>query len=218
MPLPNATVDFLKVTHYFSTPTRPVLSIQTYWSAAPSPSGVTDLTIVTVADDMHTLFGIVWAPLADSVCQLTKTRATWYGIADDGYHDGWSTGAALDGGITHPLAGSSDVGESDALPDWDALLIRRSTGKRQRQHRGRLFIPCIAEDVNKGGVLQNEHYSTANDLAAFLSTDQMAGPTSWHARHWNKKDNVLEPITQCLVNVNFTTRKDRRVRGLQLTT
>lgn len=217
MPIPNLTQNFLRITHYFTTPTRPVLSVQTFWSSSPSPAAITDALIKDIADEFHVAFGDVWKEVADSVCLMSKTRATYYGILDDGYYDAWSSVAAVEGSVVEPVAGASDLGESDALPDWDALLIRRVTGKRQREHRGRLFIPCIGEDVNSGGVLQPEYYVKANAIAAFIATDFTSAGVAWHGRHWNKKANELEVITQCLVNLNFTTRRDRKVRGLQLT-
>jgi len=215
--IPNATTDFLKITHYFSTPLARALSCATYWSSSPSTLAIDNTNIVTVASDFHDQFGDLWSDLADSVCSLTATRAQWYGVADDGYHAAYGNGAAVAGDKTIATA-SSDIGESDALPDWDALLITRNTDSRLRERRGRLFIPCLSEDFSKGGILQPEAFTAANALAAFVSNDQTAGPGTWHARHWNKKANTLHVVTQAKVMQTLTTRTDRKPRGLNLPT
>lgn len=215
--IPNATSDFLRLTLFFRTPTRPVLSVSHYLTSAPTGAVVDDSNIKNIANEAHSSFAEVWGPLADSVCAFTKCKAMWYGPADDGFHQAWSTVAEAPGEVVG-LEDASDIGESDALPDWDALLIAKNTGKRKRENRGRFFIPCVAEDASKGGVLQPEYFTKANDLAAWFGGDKTFDGITFHARHWNKKDNVLEVITQCQVMQTMTTRRDRRIVGLNIPT
>lgn len=215
--IPNATADFLKVVHFFQSPSRVPMSCATYWSSSPTLAAVDDANIILIANAAHSAFGALWADLADSVCELVATRATWYGQADDGFHQGWSTAGPVEGNI-EVLTASSDIGESDALPDHSALLIAKNTGSRLRERRGRLFIPCISEDANKNGYLQEELFAAANLLAAFVSSDQVFEGFTWHARHWNKKANTQHVVTQALVMRKLSHRIDRAPRGLNLPT
>lgn len=218
MALPNATVNFLWVRHYFESPNRKPMSISTYWSESPATAALaTQADIVAIANAMHGNFGSLWIELADSNCYITNTRATWYGAGDDGWWDGWSSSAALNGERIGADA-YTDIGESESLPDFAALLFSIRTDSRVKSKRGCRYIPGISETVQKNGFLQEEAYTDANALAAFIGGDQVIAGTTFHPRHWDRKNNLLVPIRQVYVMERLTHIDSRKSTSLNLPT
>jgi hypothetical protein len=118
------------------------------------------------------------------------------------------------------LQGSSGTGANPgslagtSVSDQNAVCIRKHTGTGGRQNRGRWFI----------GGMDSSAFSPADPdeltllvitplyqaLAAALSADQTLNGIVCHARHWDRKDNLLKPIVECRVSTRIASRDSRR--------
>jgi len=185
-------------------------SCSTYWEldGALSPS----FDHVEMVNDYQTQFGNYWKDLASTLNAIVLTQSIYR--SGTSYLDAHSTGAEIPGTVGDIPLG---VDTPAPLPSWDAILLQRRTGLAGRQHRGRLFIPGIDELLQNASFVEASAYVAVGALAAFLGSDQVFNATTFHARHWNRKNNALEVITAIRPVKELATRKDRQPKGPQLT-
>lgn len=130
-----------------------------------------------------------------------------------------STVAEIEGNVAVPV---DTLGAGpDVLPEELALIVRKITGQAGREHRGRIFIPGLHENVQESGTVEGEYIETCIDIAEKMTdpvavevTDDEGGApdldASYALRHYNRKGNILEPVVKCLVVETIGTRRDRR--------
>lgn len=99
--------------------------------------------------------------------------------------------------------------EIDGMPPETALVIRKLTGKAGRKNRGRLFIPCISEQIVHEGIVDSLNYIGVRQAIAALFEPIAVGAATYAPSHWNRVDNILVPITLMGANQFVRTRKDR---------
>jgi len=217
MAFPNATANWLALQYFISTPNRKGMSFTEYRTSSPAGAAIDGTTIKAVATAFHDTLGNLLKVLMDEKTQIVQCHARFRGITDDGVFDGWSANGIISG-TAIVTTDATDAEDAEIMPDYAALVIQRRTGKAGRNKYGRVFIPGITEDANANGFLQEEYYTGANAVAAFLSTDQTLGGSTWHARHWDRKTNSQEVVVQARVMQRLGTRRDRTPTGPNLPT
>lgn len=105
----------------------------------------------------------------------------------------------------------------DPMPDVTCLIIQKRTNTAGRQNRGRIFIPGISEDMHNDGIISEADplNETIHALTHFLSISHTWNSVVHNNRHLNKKENLLQPITQCRAMRRIGTRRDRAARTQQ---
>lgn len=218
MTLTFPTYECLRTTFFFQSPNR-IMTMPLYWQPDVDLSGMGADMILNLANGFFDVAAPVFAELVDNYCSIEKCRAEWWGKAGDGYWDAFSTSAAIPGERGGVADGEDIVAEVvNTLPDFNALVIQRRTGKQGRQNRGRVFMPCLSEYVQTNGQLDAGKFGVANDIASFISSDITVATFLFHARHFNRKEHKLEVITQARVLRTLSHRTDRAPRGLRLPT
>lgn len=97
----------------------------------------------------------------------------------------------------------------NTLPIQDCFEIRKLTGAAGRAKRGRYFFSGLSVDDVSNGLIENEISSPLLTLAGFLAADVHVGDRTVHWRHWDRKDNMLVPISNCTVVRRLVSRRDR---------
>lgn len=152
-------------------------------------------------------FAPLYALLLAEECSFSSVELTFYND-DNGVWEGASTNTEEEG--TDDLAA-----EEARLPDQDALIIQRRTNKVGRANRGRMFVSGIKELAVDGATLITsplagpDYKQFARDLASAYGSDKTIGGKTWHARHWNRKDDVMRVITHCRAMLHLGSRRDR---------
>jgi len=162
-------------------------------------------------------FGPAIAELLPDCHRFEKVEGTYFGAGGSGFVAA-STSAAVDGELTSPDSLTEDEaiegGSEDVMPDEAALIIQRRTGMRGRQNYGRLFLSGLSERINFAGQVTPDFHGLAKAVAALVPADMNVAAEDYtglmHARHWNRKDNILMPVTKAYVVGAIGTRKDRR--------
>lgn len=168
-------------------------SFTLYWAPASPLTDAFDLA--TEADSFFDYFGPHLANVISDQAQAIGCYLRYTNATVD--LEAFSTGVALDGTIS-----------GEELPIQDCIAIRRLTGKPGRSKRGRIFLSSISEESVQFNHLIGGHIATFQVLAADISADKTF-LTTWHARHWDRKNNVMEPITQAKVLLRTVSRRDR---------
>lgn len=210
---PAPTGSIATITTYMTTPQRMnPLSFTTYWNCATPLADYNAAQIL--ANEFHDDFGSQLR-----LCLTLSTSVLTHRVV---YRNGASFFDAYANPVDHPpLHGTAfdDTGAlaGDAiLPDQDALIIQRRTGISGRRHNGRIFVPFIWEQYANESFLNPDGAAIFHAIASYLGTDHTFAAGVIHARHWNKKDNVMEVVTNCRVMQNLGSRRDRAPRGLNL--
>lgn len=169
-----------------------------YWNCVTPPTSGFDVNAMCAS------FAAIYAPLYIACMQGNSAYGYTYGT--------WKDGATEFLGSSGAGAGPGTAG-GVGVSDQNAVVIQKKTGLAGRQNRGRYFIGGMSSlafaaanpDEVSGGLLP-----AYQALAAAYASDQTFGPSLVHARHWDRKDNVLRVITACLVGSRVASRDDRR--------
>lgn len=129
--------------------------------------------------------------------------------------------ATLPGAVDDTGDDISGIGNIDTLPDDVVLMIQLRTGQAGRPKRGRRFFSGMSEVIQNDGRIVNAHRAACTNLANSLNVDvatvglpTAGGTTDLHARHWDRKNNLLHPITKTYVMGCMMSRMNRRPRSL----
>lgn len=172
-----------------------------------------------IADAFHTHISGQFVDLMPDLHKLLRFEIKYYkGV--DGYIFANSTPAALNGQLTTPAPAGTGEGEDndedseDILPDEVSLVIQLKTGIGGRANQGRRFITGLSEKIQYAGEVTPDFYPKVLALAAKIKAPFnitiAAGTESMLPAHWNRKANVMKPVTACYVVNAMGTRRDRR--------
>jgi hypothetical protein len=196
-----------------------ILRSRTYWSSDTAPENETHLT--SIADAVFATFKPAYIAMMSDNYYFSRVECRWYGAGNTMFFANSSDGAAvgLIGSVNKPADGDEDsLASEDDMPLDNALVVQKKTGLRGRSNQGRLFIAGLSEKSFWRGELNQLFYVKAKALAAKVNTDINVANggynTTLHARHWNRKENVMRPITKVYVVKVVGSRMDRRPRGL----
>lgn len=201
-------------TKFFVQGTKKVMSFTAYWE---NDEGFTPTQAImeSIADNFYDEVKSLWANLASAAMYMQGCQAIYEKTTT--FWEAMSTGAIWPGSIAvDPL---DELG-GDLMPDHDALIIQRRTGKKGRNNAGRMFVPGIDEDVNRNGIVDPDHTGDADNLAAFFGADftipagEAAGLV-FHARHWDRKTPDLVPIIDARWVNLIGTRRDRQFKAMR---
>lgn len=170
--------------------------------------------VETIDWDTASLFNNVAQSLETTFAPLIKKiighTASWDGVEVhffDGAGGEWLGGA-------NALQGLGDVGNGDELlPNQDALIIRKITGKVGRQKRGRFFFGGLPQDADVEGLISDDtiagYVAATKDLALALHTTYLMSGVHWIPSHYDKKDDLLISVRDCAVMRALRSRRDR---------
>ncbi len=186
-----------------------------YYTGTPAPTTLAELRIIGNAIATH---------LFPSLADIYGSPTTISGIFCS-----WQTGSgsALEdittGVSTSGTAGGADEADEtstspDQLPPNTALIVKKLTGLPGPNKRGRWFFGGVSEEVQINGHVHPDFRNKVLAVCGAFASDvtvaasgTYAGGT-FHARHWDRKTNTLEPIAVCRADFAFGTRKDRTIR------
>lgn len=188
--LPN---NVLTVKFFVTHPHGQMTSILYYEPVAPP---ATPAHMVIIANDFLSQLATVLTAILAQNCSLIGTYARYKSAVLD--IEGYSTDA-----------GSAGDGDPDCLDAQTCAVVRRLTGKPGRSKRGRIFISGISEGDFSDGVMVPAKVATYQAVAAFFATDITANAVIHHARHWDRKNNVMEIVTHAKCLRRIGSRRDR---------
>jgi len=210
--LPDGTIRAILVTRTIRRPCHNILYYET--TVPPTRQRHID-AIAKGLDD-------AWRPVIraciTSETMYVTTQAYYHGASDAFFEAASTTGE--EAGL---VSGGSD-GDT-TLPDEVCMVWRKLTGLGGREDRGRMFLSGISETFNDEGLLngtgqvaaQGVRSGLPEDIGVSYTFDAENGETeadsfeaTLHARHWNRKDNVLRPIIGAQINTVLLSRRDRR--------
>jgi hypothetical protein len=186
------------------------MSVETFWE--PSTTYGDTPTFRTALNDFHTQFGNLLTSVVSNDAAIVMSHGRFY--SGSTVVEAFTSLAEIAGGGDGPTDGVAN--EINDLPEQDAAVIQRRTGLAGRQHSGRIFIPCIAESLQASGRIDAGDVAAFKNIAIFLGADVTVVGNVWHARHWNRKDNVLEVVTECRAMIELKSRRDRQRRTINL--
>lgn len=167
-----------------------------YWQPDTPPTTSTDM--IALANQVFAHYAPKYADLMASSCHFISVHVRYNAPTTD--IDGWSTAAVVDGVI-----------DEDAMPDEVVYEIQRRTGLTGRQNRGRIFISGAPVTANTEGLVHATFRTALIALAALIGPDQTFSAVGLcHARHWDRKDNVMRGVSQARAVGEFASRRDRR--------
>lgn len=214
MPQPPIPSSVLVADLCVRTPHR-MLRTRTYWTSDTAPENETQLTVI--ADAIKTAFTNALPNVLPDTNYFSRVECKWYG-AGNAFFFANSVAAEGPGLIDVPDGPSEDGGSEseDVMPDSTGVIIQKKTGKRGPSKQGRIFIGGIAEKTQYGGQIAEGYESYFKTLAGKFSADITINAggvnTVLHARHWDRKNNVMEPITKTYVVKGTTDLKRRKTK------
>jgi hypothetical protein len=175
----------------------------------PSLMSITFLQLQTWADAMHTAFGGEIDDIMDHEAMLARVEVRYVDINNVDITAN-STNAGIPGVMGDII---EDAGqELESLPPYATLNVRKITGYAGRQNRGRLFIPCISEQVQHDGILDTLNIAGAQEAISNLVNPPMLEGEALKPIHWNREEGIaVEILSLQIVNV-LGTRRDRRYK------
>lgn len=216
MPAPAIPANVLVADLVIRT-NRKMLRSRLYYTSDTPPDDETDLTVI--ADQVKVHFTPSLPNLLPTLNYFSRVECRWYG-AGSAFFFANSTAAEGAGLISSPMDSSEDGGSEteDVMPDGSAIIIQKKTGKRGPSKQGRLFIGGIAEAVNFAGEVTPGLVATTKVLAGKVAADITINTggvvTVLHARHWDRKNNIMEPITKTYVVKGLADLNRRRAKIL----
>lgn len=129
--------------------------------------------------------------------------------------------AIAPGGLLDDGSETAGLTIADQMPDDVVLMVQIRTGQAGRSKRGRRFFSGIGERIQNSGKIVDDHYPSITTFANSLNSDvtnislpTAGGAGTAHARHWDRKNNLLHPITKTYVLGCMMSRMDRRPKLL----
>lgn len=183
----------------YSSPSRQMTN-PSYWTLDEPPTTQAAMNQISTAADA------VFGPLMKNVMPDTCTY--------DGVTCLYLNGGNQFFGSSEVSAGTGSIG-GPPLPDQNAVVLAKETGKYGRQYLGRYFIGCVPQDVvsltDTNQVvadvdIRGRYYA----LASAYGADQSFGSHAGHARHWDRKSNTLVPVTKVYLRSKFASQRKRR--------
>lgn len=185
-----------------------------YWTLDTPPTGLTDLE--ACCNKALTVIGTDLKKILTTKVAIVKMEGRWYGPGTTGF-EADSTIGALTGEMAASQPGGTgdddDQGTADTLPDEVSLIVQKRTGNTGRSAYGRWFFCGLSENVQNAGKVDVQAVGLCRNFANSLSNDiTVTGgfATIMHARHWDKKNNTMRPITKCYAVATMGSRIDRR--------
>jgi hypothetical protein len=148
-------------------------------------------------------------------CSVERAEGRWYGGGSENFEAN-STVARQVGALTAVTPNSpSDESDSlpDTLPDEVCIIVQKRTGNTGRAKRGRWFFCGLSEQMQNAGEVDFQYRDDVKSFADLLSTSIVVTTgfsTTLNARHYDRKDNILMPITKCYALRTMGSRRDRR--------
>lgn len=99
--------------------------------------------------------------------------------------------------------------DGECMPIQDCFEVRKYTDSPGRAGRGRYFFSGLSEDDTQNGHLLPTAYTPFNALAAYLGASVVVGDRTVNWRHWNRKLNILQVITQCKTIRRLVSQRSR---------
>lgn len=130
----------------------------------------------------------------------------------------WKAGAVQFEGQAMAGDHSGTQDEAENLPEDDAVIIKRTTGKGGRSKRGRIFMPFVPEIFQSSSALTDEAITIYRSWAKAIKIEQVL-PTSGItlvAKQPDFKNDVLEDLLETWVVRDIRSRKDRRYPKYEL--
>jgi hypothetical protein len=199
MPGPGPIIPKPVVTMVFYVTTKAgQFANVTFWSASPAPASVGDVQAIADAASA------IMAPLYIAAIHSSAAYAGVHAKYEDGTHiyeadSSSGTGIGTVGGT--------------AVSDQNAAVLRKYTGLAKPRNRGRWFVSGMSS-LNFASTNPDEidsaYYASYEAIVAAFTADMTAGGSVLHARHWNRTDNVLVPISYGKVSTRVASRDDRR--------
>lgn len=189
--------------------------VRFFWDLTVAPTGITQ--IEACCNRLMVTHASVWAGFMTTQVFVTRFEGRWYGPSGTTF-EGNSTSAQVQGSFTAvtPNSASDATGSSasaDTLPDEVCFIIQKRTGVIGRSSRGRWFICGLGEAVQNAGEVDTEYRALLKGVTDQMSTDvavTVGFSTVMHARHYNRKSNILQPIVKCYALRTMGSRRDRR--------
>lgn len=199
------------------------LCIKTKWGTRksrlfyePETLPTDEIQLGACATAIFTKFGDKIIEVLPDEHQFVAVECVFYGPGGEGFVAN-SSQDPLDGSLSTPdenTPESDGAGDSeDILPDECALIIQRRTGKRGRSKYGRLYIGGLSEKIQYAGEISSAYRAECVAIATAVPQDiAVAGAFTsvLHARHWDRKNNVMEPVTKAYAVNGIGSRRDRR--------
>ena len=191
-----------------------------YYEGSPAPTASAHL--IQIANGLFDHIKAQVAALYGTNSLVTAMQASYQNGGGSAIEVQTSAAPAA-GTISESLL-DDDPGSADELASETAVIFKKLTGLPGRKNRGRWFFGGCGEAVNYAGVVDVAYHTAALALCGVLASDVTVASGGgyaggvWHARHWNRKDNVLVPIQVVKCDTVLGTRRDRRApRPLNLT-
>lgn len=177
----------------FSIPEGSFTTIIYFETASPITNAA---GLAATVDAFSTSFATVINPCLSTACTYLGTRAVY------------ENGTGQMEYFTNVGSGSGTSGDNP-LPIQDCFEVRKVTGLRGRSKRGRNFFSGLSEDDVTNGQLNDGNIASFQALQSFMGADVTASSNTLHWRHWDRKNNVLVPITAAVCIDRLVSRRDR---------
>lgn len=183
-----------------------------YFSPTVNPTGITQLE--AVANRCLTVLTADIKLLCTTVVKFARAECQFKGTGGEEFEAN-STIAGVPGALAATIPGAlgEEATDTDTLPDDVVLIIQKRTGSKGRGKRGRWFFSGLSEQIQNDGLLTQDGPGLAKAAADNFSADIAvtgAFTTTLHARHWDRKDSLLLPITKCYAIATLGSRMERR--------
>jgi len=169
-----------------------------YWEPATPPTSSSDMDAICTG--FNGIIGALYPPVLTNSATFLGCEASY--INGTTFFEGSDFSASAIGTAgAHPVS------------DQNAVVIRKITAMGGRQNRGRYFIGGLDQSSMDPARPDEVNPANINDfraLAASYGADRVFGAFTCHARHWDRKDNVLRVITEARVSTRIASRDDRR--------
>jgi len=187
---------------FINSPTGAMHSSTLYFQPDAPPSAFGD--VVNAAIQLFDGLAIRILPLLHGDTKFHSVYCKYTNPVNE--MEGWSTQVPQTG------TGALQTGIG-ALPDEVCIGIQRRTGKAGRENRGRIFISPFSEASQDKGTLTSSAQTGAKSIASYIGADITLTTNPMgvlHARHWDRKNNQLDVVTQCRALNVVVSRRDRR--------
>lgn len=199
--------------------THRMIRSRTYWSPDVAPE--TEIHLTVIADAVKTAFTTAIPDLMPTNHFFQRVECRFYGSGNSFFFAN-SVAAAGPGLIASAEAPTTEFDPTstseDIMPDDTALILQKKTGLRGRANQGRVFIGGMSEKVQFAGEVTELYIEKVKTLAGKLNTSITVNGSGYsspiHGRHWNRKDNVMRPITKVYAVKAIGSRMDRRPKLL----